>query len=220
MIVRKDQKKLTASEWVDFIAAVNAIQDVKASAPDYSFLARIHAPQFHKGTAHKFPQFLPWHREYLWIFENRLRRERPNVTLPYWNWIADRGIPSRLAKASQWGVTRGMDANDLVENYKAEVDDASAQKTFRGFHSYINKPHGGIHADVGGRSGEMRDTKKAPEDIVFWLHHCYLDKLWASWQESNPNAEPNMPERLLPESLFSRTGNGVLRISDMDYSYE
>lgn len=217
MIVRKDQKKLDASEWDSFIAAVNATQDVGASAPNYSLLARIHTPQFHQRTAHRFPEFLPWHREYLWIFENRLRDENPKVALPYWNWIEDRGIPSRLARASQWGVTRAMDANDLVGNYKTEIGDAFTQRTFREFHFSINGPHGGIHMDVGGDMGNIR---RSPEDVLFWLHHCYLDKLWAEWQVSNPKAEPDMPYRLLPESLFTRTGNEVLRISEMGYSYE
>jgi len=220
MIVRKDQKNLTELEWEGFIAAVNAIQDVTATEPSYSLLARIHTPRFHRGTAHRFPEFLPWHREYLWIFENRLRRENADVTLPYWNWVEDRRIPSRLSKASEWGVTRGMDADDSVGDYEADVDNASGQKTFRGFSSYINGPHGRIHMDVGGTSGEMGNGMRAPEDILFWLHHCYLDKLWADWQISNPNAEPEMGERLLPESLFTRTGNEVLSISDMGYSYE
>lgn len=220
MIVRKNQSELNESEWDDFIAAVKAIQDVGASAPNYSSLAQIHTPEFHQGTAHKFPEFLPWHREYLWIFEDRLRRERPDVTLPYWNWMEDRKIPRRLAKASEWGVARRMDADDDVGDYSAEVSEAITQTTFRDFHSSINNPHGGIHMDVGGRSGEMGNIIRSPEDILFWLHHCFLDKLWADWQESNANAEPDMPERLLPEALFTRTGNDVLRIRDMEYSYE
>ena len=74
--------------------------------------------------------------------------------------------------------------------------------------------------DVGGMGGEMANIMRSPEDILFWLHHCFLDKLWADWQASNRNAEPDMPQRLLPETLFTRTGNGVLEISDMGYSYE
>ncbi len=220
MIVRKNQKNLNQDEWDDFIAAVRAIQDVEASAPNYSSLARVHTSRFHQRTAHRYPEFLPWHREYLWTFENRLRHERPDVTLPYWNWVEDRTIPPRLAKASEWGVTRGMDADDSVGDYKAEVNDAFAQQTFRGFHSSINSPHGGIHIDVGGMSGEMGNIMRSPEDILFWLHHCFLDKLWADWQVDNPNAEPDMPKQLLPESLFTHTGNDVLKINNMGYSYE
>lgn len=220
MIVRKDQKKFNEDEWSEFIAAVRAIQDPNAAAPSYSQLARIHTPQFHQRTAHRFPEFLPWHREYLWIFENRLRREYSDVTLPYWNWLEDRQFPSKLAKASEWGVTRGMDADDSVGDYTAEVNDAIAQTTFRGFSTSINVPHGEIHMDVGGTSGEMGNIMRSPEDILFWLHHCYLDKLWADWQEDNPGVEPDMHEPLLPESLFTRTGSEALNISDIGYSYE
>ncbi|MCY4560291.1 MAG: tyrosinase family protein [Chloroflexi bacterium] len=220
MIVRKDQSELTPSEWDTLIAALNAIQDVGADSPNYSSLARIHTPRFHQRTAHRFPEFLPWHREYLWVFENRLRRENPDVTLPYWDWAKDRRIPTRLARASEWGVTRGMDANDEVGDYRSEVNEAIAQTTFREFHSSINDPHGGIHLDVGGTSGEMGSFMRAPEDVLFWLHHCFLDKLWADWQASSSNAKLDIPARLLPESLFTHTGNEVLDISQMDYSYQ
>ena len=149
MITRKNQKDFTENEWVNFTAAVRAIQDINATSPNYSALARIHTPVFHQRTAHRFPTFLPWHREYLWVFESRLRQENPNVTLPYWNWLEDRKIPSKLSKASDWGVTRGMDADDLVDDYTLEVNDAVNETTFRRFHSFMNGPHGGIHINVG-----------------------------------------------------------------------
>ena len=220
MIVRKDQSELTPSEWDALIAAINAIQDVGATPPNYSSLARINTSRFHQRTAHRFPEFLPWHREYLWVFENRLRLQNSDVALPYWNWVKDRSIPIRLAKASEWGVTRGMDADDEVGDYSSEVNEAIVQTTFREFHSSINGPHGGIHMDVGGTSGEMGNIMRSREDVLFWLHHCFLDKLWADWQESNSDAEPDMPARLLPDSLFIHTGNEVLNISDLEYSYQ
>jgi hypothetical protein len=33
----------------------------------------------------------------------------------------------------------------------------------------------------------------SPNDPVFWLHHCYVDKLWADWQAMHPNEEPYLP---------------------------
>jgi hypothetical protein len=38
--------------------------------------------------------------------------------------------------------------------------------------------HNRIHAYVGGSMG----PPTSPNDPVFWLHHCYVDKLWADWQ--------------------------------------
>lgn len=52
MIVRKNQKEFVPGEWDTFISAVKTIQDVNAASPNYLSLARIHIPQFHRGTAH------------------------------------------------------------------------------------------------------------------------------------------------------------------------
>ena len=114
MIERRNQKSFNDNDWDDFIAAVRAIKEVNAPAPNYSDIVNLHRPIIHRRTAHRYPTFLPWHREYLWFFESRLRKENPNVTLPYWNWLEDRKIPSRLAKASEWDVTRAMDAVKII----------------------------------------------------------------------------------------------------------
>ncbi len=29
-------------------------------------------------------------------------------------------------------------------------------------------------------------TGVSPNDPVFWLHHAYVDKLWAQWQRRHP----------------------------------
>jgi tyrosinase len=46
-----------------------------------------------------------------------------------------------------------------------------------------NKLHNQIHNEVGGDMA----TEASPNDPIFWLHHCMLDKVWADWQESHPN---------------------------------
>jgi hypothetical protein len=38
--------------------------------------------------------------------------------------------------------------------------------------------HNLVHAWVGGSMLPMT----SPNDPVFWLHHCFVDKLWADWQ--------------------------------------
>ena len=49
---------------------------------DLENLARIHTNNF--GPIHDNPQFLPWHRFFVWDFENRLRQINPSLTVPYW----------------------------------------------------------------------------------------------------------------------------------------
>ncbi|KAH7389990.1 hypothetical protein BKA66DRAFT_558580 [Pyrenochaeta sp. MPI-SDFR-AT-0127] len=40
-------------------------------------------------------------------------------------------------------------------------------------------PHSGGHAGVGG---QMQNGVSSPGDPLFYLHHTWLDKMWADWQ--------------------------------------
>ncbi len=42
---------------------------------------------------HHNKYFLPWHRGYLYHFELALQEVDPEVTLPWWNWMDEPGIP-------------------------------------------------------------------------------------------------------------------------------
>ena len=44
--------------------------------------------------------------------------------------------------------------------------------------------HNRVHDWVGG----TMSTGDSPNDPAFWLHHCYIDKLWADWQTAHPGA--------------------------------
>src|ERR1700685_159138 len=46
------------------------------------------------AAAHGHPISPPWHRAYLSFFELSLRDLQPGVTLPWWDWTADRHIPA------------------------------------------------------------------------------------------------------------------------------
>ncbi|KAK8108340.1 uncharacterized protein PG998_010353 [Apiospora kogelbergensis] len=45
--------------------------------------------------------------------------------------------------------------------------------------------HNNIHWWVGGEGGHMSQIPVATFDPMFWLHHCYLDRLFAIWQQLN-----------------------------------
>ncbi len=89
--------------------------------------------------------------------------------------------------------------------------------------------HNKVHVWVGGSMLPMT----SPNDPVFFLHHCFVDKVWADWQalqrENNPDASPhyapeeggptghNIDDELKP---WERTIRQVLEIAQLGYSYE
>ncbi|WMJ09554.1 tyrosinase family protein [Nitrosomonas sp. sh817] len=232
---RKEQNSLFPNEWDAFIAALKQLRN-STSTRNYDYFTEIHTHHKHRGQAHEKYTFLPWHREYLLMFEDALVLIDPNVTLPYWNWVTNPEIPSRLADAAEWGVIRDMNAGDRISpKRKDDVELAMKKTTYAAFHDRIDGPHGAVHVQIGGYDriarrpiGEMADIEKSPRDILFWLHHAYLDKLWHDWGEANPNEIPvdgplphnRVTARFLPTNSFTRTTRQVLSISDLGYEYE
>ena len=61
--------------------------------------------------AHGNIGFLPWHRQYLRVFEEALREEVSEVTLPYWDWSDDLGAIRKLFTPAfigsrYWGIPK------------------------------------------------------------------------------------------------------------------
>ncbi len=92
----------------------------------------------------------------------------------------------------------------------------------------MNRPllHNQIHVWVGG---EMLD-RTSPNDPVFFLHHCNVDRIWASWQAANPDHQylPDAPLTGRPGHsidddmivLPPKTVASVLDIEALGYEYE
>ena len=62
----------------------------------YNNMALIH--QNH--CQHGWERFLPWHRVYLYEFEQALQDVCPDVTMPYWDWTMPRYCPEHPEKGS------------------------------------------------------------------------------------------------------------------------
>jgi tyrosinase len=89
--------------------------------------------------------------------------------------------------------------------------------------------HNRVHVWIGGNMLLMT----SPDDPVFFLHHCFIDKVWAAWQaamlESNPDWAPhyaplkdgpkghNLDDVLKP---WERRIKDVLDIAELGYEYE
>ena len=84
---------LTKDELARFISAVKKLHSGPGpTAYDEFVYIHMNATYF----AHGSDTFFPWHREFLWRFEESLRAIDPTVVIPYW--------VSRDAIGSKWSL--------------------------------------------------------------------------------------------------------------------
>lgn len=238
--VRKNQRNLTAQEWSTFVHAIRTLHDAHTPFPRWQHFVQLHAQAMNTaegmtwgvhtmdmgGTVMPGINFLPWHREFLWRLENRLRDIDPHITLPYWDWTVDHAIPPALTAPTDlkaWGITRNTHLDTSLLPTKAMVDSTLAlgvsPPNFRAFQTALEDLHNDVHNAVGGTMG----TERSPADPLFWMHHAFVDKLWAHW-ETQHNGEQFQPsnaaDTLHPTPLITHKVSGLLDISALGYSYQ
>jgi len=76
------------------------------------------------------------------------------------------------------------------ERLRTAVDTALRMPDFERFSDQINGPHGAVHAGVV--RGDMGAQDTAGYDPIFYLHHAFVDYLFAFWQELQK--ERNRPD--------------------------
>jgi tyrosinase len=103
--LRKEWRQLTIPERKDYIRAVKCLHTkpsiytdaLPSSASLYEDFAAVH--KFLTPYIHWESQFLPWHRYFLYAFENALKRECSySGSLPYWDYALD--APPAILKNS------------------------------------------------------------------------------------------------------------------------
>lgn len=188
MRCRKDYRDLTRAERDRFVSALKYLKD-KGVIDSF---ATLHDNNF--GTAHGGSTFLPWHREFLRRFEDELRLYDSRITIPFWDWRDDRSTDSLLWSTeflgqfdAEWGLGRNLGTGSLPDG--DAVTAVLAATPFSNFRAELEGPlHGPPHIWVGG----VMSGVASPGDPVFYLHHCFVDMLWAQWQLLHPG-EPFMP---------------------------
>jgi tyrosinase len=92
---RPNIAEMTAPQIAQFRDAVKAFLD-RGDDRGYQQWAGLHGlplPMY-CHQAHGKPAFLPWHRAYLYRFEQALRDTGYDVMLPWWDWTKEREVPA------------------------------------------------------------------------------------------------------------------------------
>jgi hypothetical protein len=274
--VRKNHLAMTAAEKRRF---VRAVREVKRRGI-YDELVRVHIEINSRDyvdkdsglrTGHINPGFLPWHRQYLLIFERELQKVEPSVMLPYWDWTVDQSTTSPLwahdfmggdgrpgdgqvmtgpfAYRNGWVLdisvvpvgpeNPGLNGHyttdertylvrefgrnrptlatprELADTLALTVYDSppwnytsGAQAPYESFRNHLEgyvkfpwdgpgtgKLHGAGHLWVGGHMLYIG----SPNDPIFFLHHCFIDRIWAMWQARHPNVPHYLPIERQPD---------------------
>jgi tyrosinase len=197
---RKNQSTLSATEQERFLCAFSTLNVTSTLGQ----MVQIHA-QMH--NQHQTLRFLPWHRIFLFLFENELASIHPDVTIPYWDWTqaGEQTFPAWLAgflpvvltPTGSITVTRSPGATAALASIASNVPATMAQTDFGNFALNgagatwpLELIHDFIHGWVGGTMGAI---PTAPADPIFWMHHANIDRLWWQWQNSPAGSGKNQP---------------------------
>jgi tyrosinase len=194
--------------------------------------------QAHGGQNEDF--FLPWHRMYVYYFEMivRLISYEPTFTLPYWNYSnpAQAAIPPEFADSTSplYRANRnsGVNTGSTIPASLVTLDALnegvySPNGADQGFCATLDFGlHGNVHGWVGNNQG-MGTIEWAANDPIFWMHHCNIDRLWASWNKGNCK-NPTYAAWLNQQFTFADiNGNKVVAtvkdfndISQLGYTYD
>jgi tyrosinase len=198
--------------------------------------------QGHFNPATQEPYFCPWHRMYLCYFEAIIRRvlNDPKFTLPYWDYTVPSGyrIPKefRMQTDPFWGPLFRPDRKAVVNAGQpifngipgGVASDLSAAPALAetsylpvgavdGFNQTLDFGlHGNIHVYVGNNVG-MGRVPWAANDPVFWVHHCNIDRIWASWNDAG-HANPGTATWLNKSFTFANPGGQGEKAIVKDYT--
>ncbi|KAK3608053.1 hypothetical protein CHS0354_031041 [Potamilus streckersoni] len=198
--VRREYRMLSDAERNAFHTALN---EMKRSG-QYDTFARLHSGIV-VNSAHGGPNFFGWHRVYLSLFEEALRRINRNITLPYWDSTMDFDMTnpsesilwsSRFLGNGDGVVTSGPFANwnaggaPLTRNIggtsrlfsKQDISNILSRCRTREISERTALPqysmefiHGGPHNWVGG---QMSGLNTAAFEPTFFLLHAFVDYIW------------------------------------------
>ncbi len=86
----------------------------------------------------------------------------------------------RYGLARDWLDATGLGTGDTARQIARVLRRADSYEALRD--GLEDGAHNTVHGLIGGDRGDMNDIEFSPNDPVFWMHHAFVDKLWADWQ--------------------------------------
>ncbi len=187
--------------------------------------------------------FCPWHRWYLYYFEQIVRYVLGDdeFSLPYWNYLSgdvkdlsipepfrDSASPLFRANRNSW-----VNAGERID----KQNPGSMNLDALGEPGYIDEPNGGIgfcpqldgnphglvHVYVGTRTN-MGAVPFAANDPIFYLHHCNIDRLWESWNRAAGHNNPTWTRKFAfadtKGDQVNPEASGANRVAMLNYVYD
>lgn len=206
--------------------------------------------QSHLGQPENY--FLPWHRMFVFYFESIIRKVSGNATftLPYWNYSVPRTDPKHGVIPPEFrmeadpvfdplfvckrnsGVNSGTPIDqgqpgDPLSTVALQQCTYGPSGSLQGFCAALDFGlHGNVHV-LTGNGQNMGSVPWAAYDPIFWLHHCNIDRLWASWNAAgrkNPTDSTFLNKKFVfADSNGTRveaTISNFLDIAALNYRYD
>lgn len=131
--------------------------------------------------------FLAWHRQLLFELEQALQEFNPEVSIGYWDSSIYQSPTDGLwdedflgSFDTNWNLRRRFGAGGPLPT-AANVNTLMGISDFFIFSNELERRpvHRGAHVWTGG----VMPSTISPRDPVFFFHHCWVDKVWADWEE-------------------------------------
>jgi tyrosinase len=217
MTVRKNQSALTADEKRRFVAALLELKRSgrydEFVTTHNAFI--VSDTDDGERTGHRSPSFLPWHRRFLLEFERALQSVDASVALPYWDWSVDRSPRASLwapdflggtgrerdgrvtdgpfsASSGNWPINVRVDGRTFLRRSlgggRSQLPTPAEVESVLSIPTYDMAPWNSASDGFRNHLEGQMATGVSPNDPVFWLHHAFIDKLWAEWQRRHPGS--------------------------------
>jgi tyrosinase len=111
--------------------------------------------------------------------------------------IPPRGVLRELSSQQDRKLPTTTAVDDAAK--ATEFDGPRYKRDSTGFRNNLEADlHNLVHVWVGGDRGDMGPSS-SPNDPVFFLHHCNVDRIWEAWMQTNNRTyQPNMSESDYP----------------------